>query len=86
MADPTCPDCGAAAVIATDGRSFCQGFKIDDSDVRAAEQAVRVAVSNGLEIRDLDQAFRTISAQKVCGAIMFNDAGVWRRVTPGPGV
>lgn len=81
-----CPECGADAVIATDGRSFCQGLKIPAEDVRKAEQAVKVAVSSGADTAAADLAFRTISVQKVCGAIMYrDDQGTWRRVVPGPG-
>lgn len=83
----TCPECGATAVIATDGRSFCQGPKISDDLVRETEQELKTVVSLGQDHLAADIAWRKISAQKVCGAVMYQDGnGVWRRVVPAPGV
>jgi len=82
-----CPECGARGIVSTDGRLYCQGpSDVSAPAVNAAESALKAAAANGDETRDLDRAWRSISAQRICGMIFYRDeAGAWKRVVPGPG-
>lgn len=90
MADDkiTCPECGARGIASTDGRLYCQGpSDVTLAKVNAAESNLKAAVANGDETRNLDIAWRTISAQRICGMIFYREDATsgWRRVVPGPG-
>jgi len=86
MADVVCPECGAAAKIDFSGKMYCLGLLTATADlVYQAEQALKVAVSNGDPIRELDAKFRALSAQHVCGLQFTEDpagSGNWKRYVP----
>lgn len=86
-ADPKCPECGATAILDFSGKMYCQGKNISDEEVHQVELDLKEAVSLGRDVTDIDKAYRAITAQKTCGAILFQDTDqTWKRVVPGPGV